>query len=141
MRFLEIIYYSQYYELEKTGKDPQKGRVNGTLLSATIIILLIASAGMLLSEFAPHNAIVAGIQRFISGWGGGGRALGKLVAALLLVVIGGLLWFTVGSVASYNRIAEKYKQRPEEEQKKTIRQSLYIFLFTFGLFLLLVFII
>jgi hypothetical protein len=139
MRLLHIIYFSKYYELSKSGRDPQKGRINDTLLSAAIIILNIVSIVFLLFRFAPHSSITYWLQHSVSGYQGGGKALGKLVAAILMAVISGLLWLTVGSKQSYNRIAENYMQLPEETQKKTIRQSLFIFLFSFGLFLILVF--
>lgn len=141
MRFLEIIYYSQYYELKKAGKDPLKGRVNGTLLSATIIMLNLGSALLLLFKLAPHSGIARWLKHLFSGYDGSGKALGKIIAALLLVVVGGLLWFTISSVSSYNRIAEKYMQLPEETQQKTIKQSLFLFMFSFALFLIFLFIL
>jgi len=139
MRFIEIIYFSQYYELKKTGKDPMKGRLNGTLLSATIIILNLVSLTLLLFKVAPHSDITRSIHHAFSGYQGSGRAMGKLLGLLLISVIGGLLWLTIGSEASYKRIAEKYMLLTEEEQKKTIKQSLIIFLFSFALFLVLIF--
>jgi hypothetical protein len=139
MNFIEIIYFSQYYELKKTGKDPMKGRLNGTLLSATVIILNLVSLILILFKVAPHSGIVHSISHLFSGYEGSGRGLGKLIALALLVVIGGLLWNTTGSEASYKRIAEKYLQLSEEAQQKTVKQSLYIFLFSFAFFLLLIF--
>ena len=139
MRLLHIIYFSQYYELSRSGRDPQKGRINGTLLSAAIIILNIVSIVLLLFRFAPHSGITYWLRHSVSGYSGEGKALGRLVAAVLMSVISGILWVTSGSKRSYNRIAENYLQLPEESQKKTIKQSLYIFLFSFGLFLILVF--
>ena len=140
MRFLEIIYFSQYYELKKSGRDPQKGRVNGTLLSATILILNIASIFIILFKVAPYLRIVQWLKDLFTGYEGSGRMLGRLIGAILLIAIGGLLWLTIGSKRSYNKIAEKYMQLSEEAQQKTIKQSLFIFLFSFVLFLILVFI-
>jgi hypothetical protein len=138
MRFLEIIYFSQYYELKKSGKDPMKGRLNGTLLSATIIILNLISLILLTLKAAPHSAVAMYISNFFSGYSGSGKALGKLLALVLLAVIGGLLWATTGSEASYKRIAEKYQAFTEEEQKSTVKQSLLIFFFSFAVFLVLI---
>ena len=140
MRILETIYYSQYYELKKSGKDPLKGRLNGTLLSATIIILNITSVGIILFKIAPYLRIVRWLKNLFTGYDGSGKMLGKFIAAILLIVIGGILWLTIGSERSYNKIAEKYMLLHEEAQQKTIKQSLFIFLFSFVLFLILVFI-
>ena len=140
MRILEIIYFSQYYELKKSGRDPQKGRLNGTLLSATIIILNIVSIGIILFKVAPHLKILRIFTSFFSDYHCSGKVLGQFIGAILLTSIGGLLWLTIGSKTGYNKIAEKYMQLPEEVQQKTIKQSLFIFLISFALFLILVFI-
>jgi hypothetical protein len=138
MRFLETIYFSQYYELKKSGKDPMKGRLNGTLLSATIIILNLVSIVLLLFKLAPHSSLAMFISNIFSGYSGSGKALGKLIALVLLAVVGGVLWATIGSEASYKRIAEKYQTFTEEEQKSTVKQSLLIFFFSFAVFLVLI---
>lgn len=140
MRILELIYFSQYFELKKSGKDPQKGRLNGTLLSATIILLNLVAIVIILFKVAPDLAAVQWLKKSFSG-SGSGKGLGKLIAALLLVLVCGLLWFTVGSARSYNRIAEKFMLLPAEAQQKTVKQALYIFLFSFVFFLLMVLII
>ena len=140
MKFLEIIYFSQYYELKRSGRDPQKGRLNGTLLSATIIILNMASIGMILFRVAPYLRIVQWLKSLFEGYEGSGKLLGELIAAIMMVTIGGLLWYTIGSERSYNKIAEKYMQLSEEAQQKPIKQFLFIFLFSFVLFLILIFI-
>lgn len=139
MKFIETIYFSQYYELKKSGKDPMKGRLNGTLLSTTVIILNLVSIILVLFRVAPHSSATLFIQHLFAGYEGSGRALGKLVAIALLTVIGGLLWNTIGSEQSYKRIAEKYMQMPEEVQQKTIKQSMLTFLFSFAVFLVLIF--
>ena len=138
MRILHIIYFSQYYELKKTSKDPQKGRINGTLLSATIIILNLVSIVIILFKVAPNLPFVQWLKNEFTGYEGSDKMLGKLITAVLLIIIGSLLWFTVGSVRSYNKIAEKYLQLPDEIQQRTIKQSLFVFLFSFVLFLILV---
>lgn len=140
MRFIKIIYYSQYYELKNAGKDPQKGRLNGTLLSATIIILLLGSFFILLFKLEPYLPMVQWMKRSALGYQGTGKALGELLGAILIIFIGGLLWLTIGSERSYNKIAEDFMQLPDEVQKRTIQQSLYIFLFSFAVFLVLLFI-
>ena len=48
-------------------------------------------------------------------------------------------FFSKFTEKSYNKIAEKYMALPDELQKKTIRQALYIFLISFALMLILLF--
>ena len=140
MRILQIIYFSQYYELKKSGRDPQKGRLNGTLLSAVIIILNIVSLLIILLKLVPDQAPFQWLKQTFTGYGSG-KGWGKLIAAVLLIMISGLLWLTIGSKTSYNRIAEKFLILPEEAQQKTVKQALYAFLLSFVLFLIMVFII
>jgi hypothetical protein len=139
MRFLEILYFSQYYELKKSGKDPMKGRLNGTLLSATVLILNIISLWLILLRLAPHSAPVHFVQHLFSGYEGSGKFLGKLIGLALLVTIGWALSNTIGSEKSYLRIAEKYELLTDEAQQKTVKQSLGIFFFSFVFFLLMTF--
>ena len=139
MRFLKIIYFSQYYELKNSGRDPQKGRLNGTLLSAVIIMLNIISMIILLFKLAPNSHLVTWLQSFTTGHEDDGKIMGKFYGAIFLVMIGGLLRYTIGTKNSYNKIADEYLLLPDEVQKKTLKQSLYIFLISFGLTLLLIF--
>lgn len=139
MKFLEIIFFSQYYELKKSGKDPQKGRLNGMLLSAVVIMLNLGSIIILLFKYAPQSSVIRSLKNIFSGYDGSGKAMGKLIGAILLAIIGGILWLTIGSEKSYNIIAEKYLQYPEVVQAKTVKRSLYMFLISFALFLILLF--
>ena len=139
MNFIKTIYYSQYYELKKTGRDPQKGRINGTLLSATVIILNLASMIIILYKTSPSSRIILFFKELVSGYSGNGKMLGELFGAILIAGIGSLLHVTIGSRSSYNRIAENYMQLPEEVQARTVKRSLLIFIVSFGLFLVLMF--
>lgn len=66
--------------------------------------------------------------------------MGEFIGPVLLISIGGILRFTIGSKTSYNKIAEKYKQLPDEIQARTIKKSLLIFLVSFVILLILIFI-
>ncbi|MEP6674148.1 MAG: hypothetical protein ABJA78_03310 [Ferruginibacter sp.] len=141
MNFLSIIYFSQYYELKHSGRDPLKGRLNGNLLCAVIIILNMVSLGLILHKFSPHNIAIQWITGLFTGYEGDGKAMGKLIGLLIIAVIGGLLWLTIGSEKSYLRIADRFLQLPDDLQKKTIRQALIIFLVSFAGFLFCIFLL
>ncbi|CAN5450836.1 hypothetical protein BH09BAC6_BH09BAC6_35860 [soil metagenome] len=137
MNFFETIYCSQYYELRKSGRDPQKGRLNGTLLSATILILGIVSAAVIMNKILPGYFS----SHFFSDaaeTGFSGKAMGKVLGALALLIFGGLLNFTIGSKTNYERMMLKWEWLPEHELEKTIKTSLKIFGITFGIFLLII---
>lgn len=133
MNFIETIYCSQYYELKKSGRDPQKGRLNGTLLSATVLILGLVGLFLVVNKFVPGHLISSG-----SGYGFSGRFIGKIVAIVLLLVIGGILSFTIGSKENYNKMILQWEQLPESVLEQTIKTSLKIFGIVFGLFLLVI---
>ena len=141
MNIFSIIYFSQYYELKEKGKDPLKGRLNGTLLSAVVIMLNLVSLGLIVAAVSPHNLFVQKITDFFEGFSGDAKSTGKLLGLLLMIITGGLLWLTIGSKKGYLKIAERYMQLPDELQKKTIKQGLVIFLVSFAIFLFCIFLL
>src|SRR3569833_1059960 len=86
MNLIETIYCSQYYEFKKSGRDPQKGRLNGTLLSAVIIILGGVGVFLVFNKFIGSH-LVSGL----SSGGFSGKFIGKMVGLVLLLIIGGTL--------------------------------------------------
>lgn len=137
MNLIETIYCSQYYELKKSARDPLKGRLNGTLLSATILILAIISGCVILNKVLPGHFL----SHFFSGaeeTGLSGKSMGKVLGALALLIIGGLLNFTIGSKTNYEKKIMTWERMPEHELEGTIKTSLKIFGFTFGVFLLII---
>jgi hypothetical protein len=135
MNYIETIYCSQYYELKKMGKDPMKGRLNATLLTAAMILLLLICVGVIVDHTASRPVIS---RFFLHGIGKGmsGRSLGKIIALVGMASIGGLLYVTYGSEARYKRMIEEWDQLPDEVLKKTPIRALKIFGVVFGAFLL-----
>ena len=133
MNLIETIYCSQYYEMKKSGRDPQKGRLNGTLLSSVIIILVLVGIGLAANKFA-SNHLVGGLTRM----GFSGKFIGRVIGLLLLLAVGGALSFTFGSQANYNKLVLKWEQLPVEVLEQTVKKALKIFGVTFGIFLVVV---
>ncbi len=133
MNIIETIYCSQYYELKKSGRDPQKGRLNGTLLSATVIILAIVGIALVANKFIGSHWLGD-----LSSSGFSGKFIGKILAIVLLLVIGGALSLTYGSQANYNKMMLKWEQSPVDVLEQTIQSALKIFGIAFGLFLAVV---
>ena len=53
MTFLEALYGSQYYEIHQRGKDGNKGRLNGNVFLAALIVLFILAVLMVCISFVP----------------------------------------------------------------------------------------
>jgi hypothetical protein len=133
MNFIETIYCSQYYELKKSGRDPRKARLNGTLLSAAVILLGGAALVVVINHFTPG--------RFFQSFSGhmegvaSGKAIGRLLGLFGILVVGGILNFTYGSQARYERMMAEWEQLPEHVVAGTLKKSLKIFFIAFGAFL------
>lgn len=114
-----------------------KARINGTLLNATVILLGLVSLVFIVNHLIPNNAFDHFVRRisrnFISG-----RSMGKIVGLLGLLIVGGTLHFTYGSVENYQKMMLKWDQLPAEVLEKTLKDTLKIFGIVFGTFLLLV---
>ena len=130
----EIIYCSQYYELKKNGRDPMKGRLNGTILSAVMLMLVVAALVIVFTYFVPHNPISEFFRSTINRRGSG-RSTGKFVGLLCTAALGFIVWLTIGSKKNYEQMIEGWQQLPDEVLKKTIKQSLFLFLASFAIFL------
>ncbi|MEP6610255.1 MAG: hypothetical protein ABJA76_00160 [Mucilaginibacter sp.] len=133
MNLIETIYCSQYYELKKSNRDPQKGRLNGTLLSAVMIILAVVGIGLAANKFTGSHWLNG-----LSSSGFSGKFIGRIVALVLLVVIGGTLSFTYGSRQNYNKMMQRWEQLPVEVLEQTIKTALKIFGIVFGVFLVVI---
>jgi hypothetical protein len=133
MNIIETIYCSQYYELKKSGRDAQKGRLNGTLLSATVIILAAISIALVINKFTGGHWLGG-----LSSAGFSGKFIGRILAIVLLLVVGGTLSLTFGSQENYNNMVLKWELLPADVLEQTVKSALKIFGITFGLFLVVV---
>ena len=136
MNLIETIYCSQYYELKKSGRDPQKGRLNGTLLSAVVIILAMVGIGLAANKFIGSHLLTG-----LSSSGFSGKFVGRIVGFVLLLVVGGTLSFTYGNQQNYNKMMRRWEQLPADVLEQTVKTALKIFGITFGLFLILIVIV
>lgn len=131
MNLIQTIYCSQYYDLKKNGRDHTKGRTNGTLLVAAMMLLILVSVIVLYNVYMPGN----GMDRFFRGTGISGRAMGKLLGLGGLAALYALLNFTVGSKSSYNRMIQQWQGLSDEELKNASKTALKVFLTVFVAFI------
>jgi hypothetical protein len=127
MNWIETIYCSQYYELKQKGRDPMKARLNGTLLTTVMLLLatvVLVKAGQ---KYIPwHLPTDSNIS-------------GKSLGFVALVVVGGIINFTIGSEKRYRKMITQWQQLPDDVLKATIKRSLWYFLVVFAAFLFAVF--
>lgn len=135
MNVFEAIYCSQYYELKKTGRDPMKGRTNGTIFIAAIVMLVIISVIVLIAHFSPGGSM----SRFFRGTGLSGRSTGKILGLGGIAIIGAILHFTIGSKSSYQKMIARWEQLPDDVLKGSGKKALITFGVVFVIFLLVMF--
>ncbi|MGG9962217.1 hypothetical protein [Ferruginibacter sp. SUN106] len=127
MNWIETVYCSQYYELKEKGRDPMKARLNGTLLTATMLLLAGVVLFKLGYKYIPWQLPA---DSNISG-----KAMGQVLGLAGLVIVGGIINFTIGSQKQYLKMIERWQQLPDDVLKATIKKSLRYFLIVFAAFL------
>lgn len=128
MTFLEALYGSQYYEIHQKGRDGNKGRLNGNLFLAALIILFIFAVVMISISFVPgFNEELTRNIRSIFGTSKG-SSIGKIIAIPLMAIIYFILSITVGSKENFKRKAEIFMQYPDEVKKNANKKILLPFL-------------
>jgi hypothetical protein len=128
MGFLEALYGSQYLELEQNGKDGNKGRLNGNIFLAVLIMLSLFVIVMLCFKFLP--GFEKNINRSINklfGYGNSGKAIGKILAVPLIALIYFICVSTVGSKQNFKRKIETFLQYPADVQKGATKKILLPF--------------
>lgn len=137
MTILDMLYGSQYAELEKSGRDTSKGRMNGNLLLSAVIIVylfLFIVVMNIISEDFTHDA-----TRFLRKTFGRttGRTIGKIIAIPLLAGICFIISLLVGSQSKYEQYYQNYVNATKEERDKALAKMLMIFFIGLGLLTIL----
>lgn len=123
MTYLETLYGGQYHEINQRGGDTSKARMNGNVFLAALFILLVMDVILLSVAFEaswPNK-----LSSMLSGLGG--KAVGKLLAFVLMIVFYFLITLTIGNEKNYNRLVEKFNQYPEAEKNKAKWKALIPF--------------
>ncbi len=139
MTFIEALYGSQYAEIDKNGKDGNKGRLNGNIFLSVFILLCIVLLFIFLTFLsktfsqAATNAVVANFGNM------SGRSIGKLLAIPLFLVIYFVITKTIGTEANFKAVIAKFLTYPEEIRDKANSKILMPFFIVLGLLILLIF--
>ena len=118
MTFLEALYGSQYYEIHQRGKDGNKGRLNGNVFLAALIVLFILAVLMVCISFVPgFNESMTKSVRSVFGYSTG-KSIGKLLAIPVFGIIYLVIIKTVGSETNFKNKVDAFMQYPDEIKKK-----------------------
>ena len=132
MSFLEALYGSQYYEIQKQGKDGNKGRLNANLFLAALIILAIIALLMIGVSFVPgFNESLTKSLRSVFGYSSG-RSIGKLLALPVFFLLYFILSISVGSKENFKTKSGAFMQYPDEVKKKANAKLLIPFFILLG---------
>ena len=118
MTFLEALYGSQYYEIDQKGRDGNKGRLNGNVFLAALVVLFILAVFMVSISFVPgfNESLTKSIRSVFGSISG--RSIGKLLAIPMFGIIYLIILKTVGSETSFKNKVDAFMQYPDEIKKK-----------------------
>lgn len=117
------IVFNQFHDLIRQGKEPMKARVNALMLVSVLVllplfVLFFLNIDWLATQFP--GASQSGLPA---------RLLGKLLGALLLLVVFGILFLVLGSKARFERyLGEFYALDEQQRQSESKKGSLYFLL-------------
>jgi hypothetical protein len=132
MSFLEALYGSQYYEIQKQGKDGNKGRMNANLFLAALIILAIIAVLMIGVSFVPgFNESLTKSIRNVFGYSSG-RSIGKLLALPLFFLLYFIISISVGNKGNFKIKTDNFMLYPDEVKKKANAKLLIPFFILLG---------
>ena len=127
MTFLEALYGSQYYEIQKQGKEGNKGRFNGNLFLAAFVFLFILVVIMACVRFLPgFNESITGSIKNVFGYSTG-KSIGKLLAIPVFAIIYFIIIKTVGTEINFKAKVDAFMQYPDEVKKKANKMLLMPF--------------
>ncbi|HAN76883.1 MAG TPA: hypothetical protein DCQ31_03445 [Bacteroidales bacterium] len=137
MTYLEALYGSQYYDLTKSGRNPESGRMTANLfLTAFIIISLFLLIALPMSFSSAFENSVTDFFHSLFG-SAGGKAIGRILAFPLMAVIYFVIFYTIGTKKNYDAYIESFNKYPTEEKEKATMKILKPFFIVLGGFFLL----
>ncbi len=136
MNLFQAIYCNQYEELVRTGRDGSKAHKNGIVIITVAIVLNLFSIVLLLVIFG-HAGFLASPMREVAGMTGSGRRAGRLIALVLLIIIGFAVWLTIGRKDYYDRTIQSFIRLPHPKQKQAAKKGAAYLLGSVGVFILL----
>jgi amino acid transporter len=116
MTFLQYLLCNQYADISKRGGNVRKAHINTLLLTTVLITLLIITAFVFFDQFHPGF-----LNKYLGGLGIREKDIGRLLAAVVGVIIFFLLKLTIGKKSWYDNTIEEFKRsKKNQPQRNTI---------------------
>ncbi len=126
MKFLRNIYFSQYYELKKKGKE-EKAFLNGNVLVATLFAFVAACLFFIEMIFFPKSHALGDLLvEFIPS--ASGKFNGQILGAILLSVLFIIVRFTIGTRKNFEKNIAYFNQLTLPKQRKLVRKGNALFM-------------
>lgn len=136
MNLFQAIYCNQYEELLRTGRDAGKAHKNGIVIITVAIVINFFTVALILVLMGKGSSFSPFVHRVAEG-AGSGRAAGRLIAAVMLLLVGAGVWGTFGKRSYYQRTIEAFSSMGEGDQKRVAKRGAAYFLGSIGIFILL----
>jgi len=122
MTILQCLLCNQYAEISKRGGDARKAQLNTLLLATALITLLLIIAFVFYDKLNPGF-----LYKYLGGSSMRGKDIGRLLGAVVGVIIFILLKVTIGQKTWYDKTIEEFNNYSEEEQKRISRKGIRYF--------------
>jgi hypothetical protein len=122
MFFFQYLFYNQYAEISRRGGNSRQAQFNTIILSTALITMLIIVCFIVYGKFYPGFR-----EKNLSMGGIGGKAVGRLMAAVIGVIMFFILKFFIGSKEWYNRMVDQFEMLGREEQDCVSKKGLRYF--------------
>ena len=123
MTLLQCLLCNQYADISKRGGNASKAHLNTLLLSTALITLLIITAFVFYDQLSPGF-----LNKYLNGLGMRGKDIGRLLGAIVGVIIFFLLKLAIGKKSWYDKTIEEFNNYSVEEQKRISRRGIRFFL-------------
>lgn len=139
MTFLEALYGGQYNEIKQRGGNTDSARMNGNLfLMAFVIICLFLMIAIPVTFSESLNDSLTHFLHKMFGYSSG-KAIGRLLAIPLMVIIYFVLTLTVGNKSNYQKHIQGFENCSDDEKRNASKKTLVPFFIVLGvLFVLMI---
>lgn len=126
------IVFNQFHDLIRQGKDPMKARLNALMLVSVLVLLPLFILFFLNLDWMGSHF------RGVAHSGLNPRFLGKLLGAVLLLLVFGILFLLLGGKPRFTRYLQEFYALDEEQRRQESKRGSLYFLVPFFVMLGLV---
>lgn len=126
MDFFQYLFCNQYAEIKGRGGDQTKAQLNTMLLSTILITLYVMIIFIIYGRWNPGF-----LERSFAVGKTSGRTVGRLLAAMVSLMVFFLMKAAIGSRAWYEKTVSEFEAIAPEEQKRVAKQGIRYFLLAF----------